>query len=350
MHGVNIDVRSLPTMRVKGQVVGNTAVNPNGQPIRANIALRPLTASGNAVTNISQSPNTQADPAGNFEFPSVLPGRYLLTATAGNLSGRANVEVREGDAAPLLVNMRTGFTLTGRVTVERPSPISPDPALTGLRLNLRTDPLIPGVPNYGAPVSPNGTFTLPPAPTNPNAQPPAGPPAGEYRLLLNPLLVPPNAGGGVTVTPALPAALQNAYVKSIRMGDLDLLNGRLQLQSSPQDPIEIVIGINPGTTEGRVVDEKQQAVPGATVVLIPENGLKYRVAHPVAISDANGRFQFKNVAPGDYSLYAWEEIDTNGWQDPGYMQPFEALGKRISVGEGKTTTLEIGLIPARSNN
>jgi hypothetical protein len=344
MHGVNIDVRSLPTMRVKGQVLGNTAVNPNGQPVRANVTLRPMSVVGNAITNIAQSPNAQADAMGNFEFPNVIPGRYLLIATAGNLSGRANVEIREGDAAPLVVSMRTGFSVTGRVTVERPAPVSPDPVLTGLRVNLRTDPLIPGAPAYGAPVTPNGTFTIPQPPANPNASPPAAPPAGEYRVLVNPLLTPPNltpAG----VTPTLPVALQNAYVKSIRVGDVDLLNGRLQLQSSPQDPIEIVIGINPGAAEGRVLDDKQLPVASATVALIPDSGLKYRVPHPVVISDTAGRFQFKSVPPGDYNLYAWEEIDAGGWQDPGYMQPYESLGKRVSIGEGKTTTLDLGLIP-----
>jgi hypothetical protein len=345
MHGVNIDVRTLPTMRVKGQVVGNTAVNANGQPVRANINLRPMTAMGNAVTNVAQAPNAQADAMGNFEFPNVAPGRYLLIATAGNLSGRANVEIREGDTAPLAVSMRTGFSVTGRVTVERPTPVSPDPVLAGLRVNLRSDPLIPGAPTYGVPVSPNGTFTLPQPPANPNAAPPAAPPAGEYRVLVNPILIPPSpASGGIT--PTLPPALQNAYVKSIRLGDVDLLNGRLQLQSSPQETIEIVIGINPGAAEGRVLDDRQQPVASATVVLIPDSGLKYRIPHPVAISDAAGRFQFRNVPPGDYNLYAWEEIDAGGWQDPGYMQPYESLGKRVTVGEGKTTTAELGLIAA----
>jgi Carboxypeptidase regulatory-like domain len=347
MHGVNIDIYTLPTRRVQGQVTGNTAVNPNGQPIRANVALRPMTAAGNATTNIAQSPNGQADPQGNFDFPNVIPGRYLLTATAGNLSGRANVEVREGNTAGLLVSMGTGFSITGRVTVERPAPISPDPVLAGLRVNLRTDPPIPGTPAYGAAVAANGTFTIPQLPPNPNAQRPAGPPAGEYRVLVNPILTPPNPQGLVSViTPALPPALQNAYVKSIRMGDMDLLNGRLQLQSSPQDPIEIVIGINPGATEGRVLDERQQPVPSATVVLIPDNGLKYRISHRVAISDAAGGFQFKNVPPGDYNIYAWEEIDASGWQDPGYMQSYEPLGKRINISEGKTISLDVSLIPA----
>ncbi len=351
MHGINIEIRTSPTHRVQGQVLNNTAVQPNGQPIRAQVALRPMSAIGNAATNQAQSPQVQADPQGNFDFPNVVPGRYLLTASAGNLSGRANVEIRESDTAGLLVSMRTGFALTGHVTVDRPTPMSPDPVLSGLRVMLRTDPLIPGTPTYGGVVTPQGTFNIPQVPVNPNpnpnAQPPAGPPAGEYRVLLNPILAAPNPPGMVNFnTLTLPPALQNAYVKSIRMGDIDLLNGRLQLQSSPQDSIEIVIGINPGSADGRVLDDKQQPVPTATVVLIPENGLKYRIGHPVVTSDAAGKFQFKNVPPGEYSLYAWEEVDPGGWQDPLYMQPFEPMGKRISVAEGKAATSDVPLIPA----
>ena len=51
---------------------------------------------------------------------------------------------------------------------------------------------------------------------------------GGYRVLVAPILIGRTPPGQV-LSP-LPTALQNAYVKSIKMGDKDLLNGTLLLE------------------------------------------------------------------------------------------------------------------------
>src|SRR6185436_18550949 len=97
---------------------------------------------------VAQAPNTQSDPNGNFEIPRALPGRYILTATAGNLIGRVPLDIRDRDITSVVVQLGTGLRVSGRVVIERQSPVSPDPALTNLRILLRTDPPMPGTPQF----------------------------------------------------------------------------------------------------------------------------------------------------------------------------------------------------------
>ena len=124
--------------------------------------------------------------------------------------------------------------------------------------------------------------------------------------------------------PVIPPAFQNLYVKSIRMGDVDVLNDRLHLENLPREPMVIVIGSNPGILEGRVVDDRQQPVSRTAVVLIHDNGLRYRVNEKSTFSDASGRYEFQNVPPGNYKLFAWQRVEPGAWQDPDFMRPFES--------------------------
>ena len=58
-----------------------------------------------------------------------------------------------------------------------------------------------------------------------------------------PLLLPPTQPGA---TPCdIPASLESFYVKSIRMGEVEVLYDRLRLTSQNQGPLTIVIGTIP---------------------------------------------------------------------------------------------------------
>jgi hypothetical protein len=175
---------------------------------------------------------------------------------------------------------------------------------------------------------PDGTFTLSGVPA-----------AGDYRVIVAPILTsatPPDSTPTV-----IPPAFQNLYVKSIRMGDVDVLNDRLHLETLPREPMIIVIGSNPGRIEGRVVNDRQQAVSGTTVVLIHDNGLRYRVNEKTAFSDASGHFEFQGVPPGNYKLFSWETVEPGSWQDPDFMRPFESRGVPVHVDEGGRVSMDV---------
>ena len=97
LRGVDIDASAVITPRVRGRVVGLPApvTGPAGQPSRVNVSMRPI--SPTVTTSSAQTPSVSADSTGNFEITNAAPGRYMLTATADNLSGRVLVEVRDRD-------------------------------------------------------------------------------------------------------------------------------------------------------------------------------------------------------------------------------------------------------------
>jgi hypothetical protein len=74
---------------------------------------------GTYISNQAQVPNATVNPNGTFEITKVVPGRYVLNASAGNLSGRTEVEIRDRDLTNITVLLSPGFTVAGRLTVER---------------------------------------------------------------------------------------------------------------------------------------------------------------------------------------------------------------------------------------
>jgi hypothetical protein len=339
LQGIDVDAPPSRTYRVAGTVTGMaSAATAGNQALRAQIQLRPVNSIG-ITTNVAQSPNAQSDAAGNFEIPRAIPGRYILTANVGNLVGRVPVDIRDGDVTSVLVQLGTGVRVTGRIAVEGGT-LTPQ-AMSALRVLLRTDPFIPGSQTFNVPVTAEGSFSIPPA--TPAAATAAAPPAGEYRVSLMPLLVPPVAGDGTA--PAPPPALQNAYVKSMSFGGVDVLNDRLRLLGQTEDQLVITIGTNGGSVTGRVLDAQQQPAAGTTVVLVHDDTLRFRINEKSTFADPAGGFQFDGIAPGNYKLFAWEKIDRNAWNDPGVMQEYERYATPLRVEAGTRVTVEARAIP-----
>ncbi|MBI4474606.1 MAG: carboxypeptidase regulatory-like domain-containing protein, partial [Acidobacteria bacterium] len=151
---------------------------------------------------------------------------------------------------------------------------------------------------------------------------------GNYRINLAAIL------NLAPTTTTLPAALQNAYVKSIRYGDLDVLNDVLRIEGPPTDSLTIVIGTNPGSASGVVLDNQQEPLSDVAVVLVPANQRNRADLYKSATTDATGRFLIERIPPGDYHAFAFEEIESGAWHDAQFMRAFEERGMPIRVTEG----------------
>ena len=100
--------------------------------------------------------------------------------------------------------------------------------------------------------------------------------------------------------PAVPQQLQNAYLKSIRLGSMDILSEGLQLAGASPGEIEIVLGAG-GRLSGQVTNEKREPLPNVTVALVPD--LAFRRRHDLyrtSATDTSGRLQIHGIAPGTY--------------------------------------------------
>jgi hypothetical protein len=283
---------------------------------------------------------------GKFDYSRVVPGSYILyvqvrppgaTSPADALWATMPLEVREQDVDNLTLVPRAGINLAGRVVVDGTSGDTPPPSTGGLFLGMRPDPLVTQqAPSPSTRVSPDGTFVL------------AGAIAGNYRVYAPPLLSPNNPAllGGL---PPSPPGLENSYVKSIRVGGADVLDGGVRLIPVEGLSMEIVLGTNAGTLEGRVMRDGKAAAD-VTVGMLPNttSARGYRTdMHRTILTDADGHFQIRGLPPGDYKIFAWEDADKDAIMDLDFVRSYEEKGIRLEIADGEKKSIELNVIPAR---
>jgi hypothetical protein len=139
---------------------------------------------------------------------------------------------------------------------------------------------------------------------------------------------------------------RGTYVKSIRFGAADVLNGGLRVESRSSDRLEIVLSSNGAVLDGAVVDRNREPVANAVVALVPAAARRHRAdLYKNVSSDIAGRFHFDAIAPGDYLVFAWQEVEQNLWRDPNFLRRNEASGKLIHLGESGRDSVELNVIP-----
>ncbi len=90
-----------------------------------------------------------------------------------------------------------------------------------------------------------------------------------------------------------------------------------------------------------------QPVPGATVVLVPteRERVDQLTYYKTASTDQSGSFTIKNVAPGEYKAYAWDDVESGAYYDPGFVKQVESKGEPVSLRESAKLTLQLTSIP-----
>jgi len=281
---------------------------------------------------------------GSFEIKGVAPGPYHLTATGRDSNGqeytaRTRVDVGSADIGNVVVSLRAGVEIRGRVVLETTPPQQFKMSSVRVSLIAEDGGGLPGLLNLAAAagagrggganaqirgggqlatetVAEDGTFTL----KNVGAQ--------EYRVRVTGL--PPGA-----------------YVQSGRIGSTDALNTSVTVDNS-QAELQLQLGFSAGRVTGAVSDPKGNAASGAQVVLIPDEARRGRNdAYFTATSDSNGQFTLTNVPPGSYKLFSWEDIPAGAYQYPDFLRRYEDRGQPLSVTPNGMITANAKLIPAQ---
>ena len=259
---------------------------------------------------------------GRFDM-TLFPGSHALTANSASGTGYAVFTLGDADIDNLTIPTTPEIDIPGRIVVDGP-PISAS-ALEDLQLSLRHDP-----PrgeqlslSYSSPL-PDRTFTLSAS-------------VGDYRINIAPILNLTRSRGGPS------PALQNAYVKSVRLGDTDILNGTLHLKGPTSETLEVVIATTPGALDGQVVKATPGPAADIPVVLLPDLRSRNELYRTTS-TDSTGRFHIDLIPPGDYKVFSWEEVEGGAWYDPEFMTANESRGTAVHIGEAKTVTANIEAI------
>lgn len=54
------------------------------------------------------------------------------------------------------------------------------------------------------------------------------------------------------------------------------------------------------------------------------------------------------IAPGDYKLFSWEEVETDAWQDPEFLKEFEDKGQRITLQDADHISVKVTAIQIKA--
>jgi hypothetical protein len=237
---------------------------------------------------------------GKFEFSGIPAGLYELLASSGKLVAQASFEVRDEDIANLSLMLRPAVEVKGKLTIVG-NPAGGRLGATDVSLSLLSNDSFPS----GAPTPATinaANFTLP------NVYP------GSYSLAVS-----------------IAAAQRTAYVADIRSGTQSIFGESVTIGSETPAPLEVVINTNGATLPINVIDG---AGNPAVVALVPKepntnNPLRYRVA----TTDSSGRVNLNGVAPGEYTLHAWEYvgIPPASVLDPAFIATYGRRGVPIRV-------------------
>lgn len=310
LTGVDLTLRKSRTVRIRGHVV-----NPTGEGLPSWVMIRVLPRGGAGV-NFSMMGKSVQGRGGIFEIGDLTPGAYVLTAQWFDEKShivRQPIDIGNTNLDDVTVMLMPGLSLKGQVRVDGTGEVN----LASLNISLMPQGPLP-MGGAVTRVKDDGTFSL----DDVNAD--------VYSVTVRGL--PPNF-----------------YVKSIRMGDTDGLEAGLDLTQGAGGLLDILISPNAGEVDGSVADPKGQFASGATVVLVPDAPHRERLElFKTAASDTSGHFSLKGISPGEYKLFAWEDIETGAYQDPEFLQPFESLGESVTIREGSHENRQLKLIPAES--
>jgi hypothetical protein len=271
--------------------------------------------------------NAEAE-TGKFDFPKVIAGSYTGYLFIDGLTVRAPVEVRNGDVDGLSLTITSGLDIPINMTFDGEPPAKLPP-ITNLNVSLWRNPTLLSAP------------AMPATAGNPPALKNIAP--GNYHVYVNPILSPLQGANPMNAPPVW----QGAYVKSMKLGDVDVFTGGLRLERQPDMPLNVVIGLNPGSLQGQVLNDRREPSIGAVITIFandPADRLYRTDMYKVSSTDTAGRFQLQGLRPGDYRVFAWENIEKGTWIDSAFLRQYEERGMTIHIDEGQTQTSTFAVI------
>lgn len=112
------------------------------------------------------------------------------------------------------------------------------------------------------------------------------------------------------------------YLKTVRMGSQPLAQPRIDA-AEKLEPLTVVLGADVGELEGIVKNSKGDLVPRARVDAIADGDHAKRPDfNRSTFSDEKGLFKIADLPPGQYQIFAWENVPDGAPQDPEFRKPF----------------------------
>jgi protocatechuate 3,4-dioxygenase beta subunit len=329
VSGIDIGMRTrtVKGFTLRGQVnsTGRLVDRPDGVIARIRIIARDVN-DPNPISGFGQTPLKAG--SGSFEIENILPGAYdlyaegtdlqnWLTGGAASAVGRIPIEVRDKDIEDISMFIHPSVEVKGTVSdLDRAA----DRATVRVRLHADgssvKNPVYAGETQRPVNIRADGSFSIP------------GIPEGLFRV----------------ATEGLPP---DAYVADVRQGNRSVNDSGIEVGAVSPEPIQVVLSSGAGTIQGVVQNAAGKPVAFASVALAPELGRRQNpMLYADTISDSDGKFQIRGIAPGEYKLFAWERrLWLGARQNPAFIAKYEGFGRRVTVAERSIVPADITAIP-----
>jgi hypothetical protein len=306
--GINITIRKGQLFRITGRLMGGsaqemTAVALSLMPRGEAAGLR-----GGAGARVNQD--------GSFEITRVRPGSYFLLAQRMNRAGsglaaKLPVDVSASDINGLVVPFTEPVTLAGTVKTDSQqsgaaAPLRPVVTLTS----------VDGLP-VGSPAARAGD-------------------GGAFKI---DAVFPDRYYLNVTGLP------EGSYVKSVRIGGQEVADKGIDLAGAHGSvAMEVTVSANGASLEGAVTIDGKPGTGAYVAVLTDPVRPEAVFRNKFVTADQDGRFTIRGLAPGAYSVYAFDQPMPQLSRAPGLVRPYERDAVKVRLSENSTERVELKAI------
>jgi hypothetical protein len=340
LSGVDIGVRPVETFRLSGEIRCIMPEIPAGQPntlqtiLTASLMLAardpgvPEEGGPTALANVilRRSGNQFV---GAFQISGILPGTYDLRVSTNDFSSDGGaqgllafaaipIDINNQDLTGLSLDIYPNVRVKGIVTVDGRAP-----GQTPVRVALQVDGSASKRPSYQGlakrPVLANdqdGSFVIP------------GVASGRFR---------------VQPGPGLPA---DFYIADVLQG-VSVFDTGFEVGKAPVETLHVLVKSGAGSLEGVVRNANGKPVSGATVVMVPPAARRQNHAlYRTGISDASGHFKIDSAAPGDYDLFAWQNMPDGAYFNSRFVSRFQDRARAVNIRESSKANVDLTAIPS----
>jgi len=297
LDGMDVTLRPTRIATIRGRVMNSGIV--------LTVGLRKSTDDGEWTTTMNTLDNS-----GKFTLRGVSPGSYVLTAngTVGGQHLRAGLPIQVGtsDLEGIELRLQPPVEIAGQIRVE---------GKTGEKLSHMMVVLNGQGLGSSSPAKEDGSFTI---------------------ESLDPAVYTVSVTGGPP----------DLYLKSVRLAEKDVTQSGVDLtQGAGEARLTLTMSANGGQIDGVVADDQSAPVARAVVTLIPTAAQASKDQYKWTETSPAGHFVFRGIAPGDYKLYAWEDVDVDeALYDPDFLKAYEPRAKSLEISEGSQQSVQLAVI------
>jgi hypothetical protein len=308
LKGIDIRLRSRPAARLAGKIKFPPDAPPKGE---WNVQLISMDA-----PNWGGRGYGGEIPTDSFEEVAAETGKYIVVASLAGEGKRFRavqpVELVSGIEQMVTLSLQPAVDITGLVLVEGPGAEK----YRHFRVSLASGDGIPDDRRTTRAVTRADLhFTLPNVPP------------GTWDIDVDPI---PEGG----------------FLKAMYLGDQDVLAEDMTIGPKSPTTLKIIIGTQGAKIEGDLDGDPLKDGARATILLAPAGKFSRVLSFfHTKVTDAKGHFTLDGLRPGQYNVFAFEDVAPDAYQDPEFLKPFAKWAQSLELHEGQTSTAKPRMIP-----